>query len=81
MAALEGMVYGKLTFCMNEGGYLETTKDKLNSIHINRSNIFNDLKNKIKLYNADKLSKMAKNCKKTANSFSEKNFHSKIKNY
>lgn len=79
MAALEGMVYGKPTFCLNEGGYLETTKNKLNSIHINRSNIFNDLKNKIKLYNVDKLSKMAKNCKKTANSYSEKNFHSKIK--
>ena len=41
------MVYGKPTFCMKLGGYLETTKDKLNSIHINRSNIFNDLKNKI----------------------------------
>jgi len=79
MAALEGMVYGKPTFCMKEGGYLETTKDKINAIHINKYNIFNDLKRKIKFYKRDKLSSMAKNCKLTANSFSEKKFQSKIK--
>lgn len=79
MAALEGMVYGKPTFCMNEGGYLETTKNKIDAIHINKSDIFNDLKQKIKIYDKDKLSKMSKNCKRTASFFSEKEFTKKIK--
>ncbi len=79
MAALEGMVYGKPTFCLNEGGYLETTKNKINAIHINKLNIFNDLKRKIKIYDKKKLSNMSKNCKSAAKFFSEKKFQFKIK--
>ena len=42
MAALEGMAYGKPTFCLIEGGYLETTKHNHNAIHI--------IKNKYKTF-------------------------------
>ena len=79
MAALEGMAYGKPTFCLKEGGYLETTKHNHNAIHINKNNIYNDLAFKLVYYDRKKLINLEKNCKKTAEKYSKDKFLSKIK--
>jgi glycosyltransferase involved in cell wall biosynthesis len=78
MAAVEAMAHGKVTFCLNEGGYKETTKNHYNSIFISKKKLKNDLKFKISKYDVNYLKKMKKNCLKTADKFSEKVFKKKI---
>ena len=79
MACLEGMNFGKVTFCLNKGGYKETTKNLYNSIHINENKITEDLVNKINFYNKIKLKKLELNCKKTAKKYNESIFTKKIR--
>ncbi len=78
MSAVEAMAYGKVTFCLNEGGYKETTKNLYNSIFVSKKNLKNDLKLKILKYDLNYLKKMKKNCFKTADKFSDKIFKRKI---
>ena len=80
MAAIEPMQFGKVTFCLNHGGYLETTKNNYNSIHIDKNHITEDLIKKIKKTKISKLVNLKKNCIKTYIFFSEKNFTKKIVN-
>ena len=74
MAALEAMQFGKVTFCLNQGGYKETTKHKFNAIHVNHKDIEKDLEKKIKLIKDKDFKRMKNNCLKTSLKFSEKNF-------
>lgn len=74
MGALEGMQFGKITFCLNNGGYKETTINNYNSIHINPNNISDDLIKKIKQCKNLKITKFKKNCFNTFKKFNEKKF-------
>jgi len=78
MSAVEAMAYGKVTFCLNEGGYKETTKNFYNAIFISKKNLKKDLKFKISKYDLRYLKKMKKNCLTTADKFSDKVFKKKI---
>ena len=80
MAAVEGMAHGKITFCLNEGGYKETTVNKYNAIYIDKKNTVKDLVKKIIYYDITKLIKLKKNCLKTAKQFDSKKFKKEILN-
>lgn len=80
MSAIEGMSYGKITFCINEGGYKETTINNFNSIHVKKNNIVEDLVNKIQTINTSILNKLGKNCIKTSKKFSEEKFFKRLNN-
>jgi glycosyltransferase involved in cell wall biosynthesis len=78
MGAIEGMVYGKPTFCLNDGGYLETTTNNINAIHIDKNNIELNLLDKITTTSDNKIKQMRHECFSTASKFSIKIFKNKI---
>ena len=81
MGAVEGMVYGKPTYCINEGGYLETTINDFNSFHVDRYDIQNDLLNKISTTSDQNIISLKENCLSTAKKYSIKKFQEKISSF
>lgn len=78
MGALEAMQFGKITICLKEGGYIETTTNGYNAIHINKNNISFDLVKKIKLLKKNDLKKMKRNCIETSKKYNEDKFNKLI---
>jgi glycosyltransferase involved in cell wall biosynthesis len=81
MSAIEAMQFGKISICINEGGYKETTKHNYNAIHINKKKITPDLIKEIKSLKKSDLLRMKQNCLKEYKKYSERNFINKINKY
>ena len=79
MGAIEPMQFGKITLCLNQGGYKETTTNNFNALHIDNKNISKDLIRKINKIDNKLLKKLSKNSLKTFQKFSQKSFENKIK--
>lgn len=80
MSALEGMVYGKPSFCLNDGGYLETTINGFNSFHIDKDNIEQSLFERIQNVSHKRIENMRDDCLNTASKYDINIFEKNIKN-
>ena len=80
MGAIEPMQFGKITLCLNQGGYKETTKNYFNAIHIDDKNISDHLIKTITKIDMKLLKKLRKNSLSTFKKYSQKSFENKIDN-
>ena len=72
MGAIEPMQFGKITLCLNQGGYKETTKNYFNAIHIDDKDISGHLIKTITKINMKLLKKLRKNSLNTFKKYSQK---------
>jgi len=79
MAALEGLAAGKPAIVTNEGGYLETIKENYNGFFFNKKNLIRELTFFLKNIDFKKLDLMKKQCQKSVEKYSCKNFVTNIK--
>jgi glycosyltransferase involved in cell wall biosynthesis len=81
MGAIEPMQFGKITLCLNQGGYKETTKNYFNAIHIDDKDISGHLIKTITKIDIKLLKRLRKNSLITFKKYSQKNFEDKINNF